>query len=228
MALGILAATAFAVGPTPARTVALAASPPHIMLIVEENEAFSSAQTPSPNYVIGNSNAPYINETLASTYTSATNWFAVQHNSPNDYLDLIAGTNFGLPNGRPYSSPTLVDELHSAGIPWKAYMESMPSNCYNGASLSDGLYDPNHNPFHYFVNSSTSGGGWCSSANSNTEGVVPYPTTGVSGLVTDLDAANAPDFVFLVPNDCHEMHGDTSSGSPCASDSDSDLISCRR
>ncbi len=220
MALGVLGVTAFAVSPTTSKA---APTPPHIMVIVDENEAYSSAQTSSPNYVIGNSNAPYIN-TLAGTYASATNWFAVQHNSPNDYLDLIGGTNFGLPNGRPYSSPTLVDELHSAGIPWKGYFENLPSNCYNGASLSDGLYDPNHNPFHYFVNSSTSGGGWCSSANINTEGVVPYPTTGASGLAADLDAAGAPDFVFVVPNDCDEMHGDTSSGSPCASDSDGDLI----
>ena len=192
------------------------------MVIVEENEAYSSAQTPTPNYVIGNSNAPYINNTLVNNYTSATNWFAVQHNSPHDYLDLIAGSDLGLPNGKPYSSPTLVDELHSAGIPWKGYFENLPSNCYNGPSLSDGLYDPNHNPFHYFVNSSTSGGGWCSSANINTEGVVPY--TGASDFANDLDAPNAPDFVFLVPNDCDEMHGDTSSGSTCASDSDGDLI----
>jgi Phosphoesterase family/IPT/TIG domain len=218
IALGVLGASTFAVSSTPAKA---AASPPHIMVIVEENEAYSSAQTSSPNYVIGNSNAPYINS-LASTYASATNWFAVQHNSPNDYLDLIAGSNLGLPNGRPYSSKTLVDELHSSGIPWKGYFENLPSNCYNGSSLSDGLYDPNHNPFHYFVNSSTSGGGWCSSANISTEGVVPYP--GASGLAADLDAANAPDFVFLVPNDCDEMHGDTSSGSNCAGDDDGDLI----
>jgi hypothetical protein len=223
MAAGVVAATTFAVAPTPARTVAsAAASPPHIMLIVEENEAYSSAQTSSDNYVIGNSNAPYINNTLATTYTSATNWFAVQHNSPHDYLDLTVGTDLGLPNGKPYSTPMLVDELHTAGIPWKAYFENLPSNCYNGPSLSDGLYDPNHNPLHFFVHSSTSGGGWCSSSNINTEGVVPYP--GASGFANDLDAANAPDFVFVVPNDCDEMHGDTSSGSPCANDSDAALI----
>jgi hypothetical protein len=218
VALGVLLAIPLVVVPAPARA---ATSPPHIMLIVEENEAYSTAQTSTPNYVIGNSNAPYINS-LASTYTSATNWFAVQHNSPHDYLDLIAGSDLGLPAGKPYSSPTLVDELHSSDIPWKGYMENIPSPCYNGGSLSDGLYDPNHNPFHNFTNSATSAGGWCSSANLDTEGVVPYP--GSSALATDLDAANAPDFAFVVPNDCDEMHGDTSSGSPCASDTDDQLI----
>jgi len=217
--LAVLMAIPFVVMPAPAHA---ASSPPHIMLIVEENEAYSSAQTPTPNYVIGNSNAPYINNTLATTYASATNWFAVQHNSPYDYLDLLVGSDLGLPNGKPYSTPTLVDELHSANIPWKAYMENIPSNCYNGGSLSDGLYDPNHNPFHFFTNSTSAAGGWCSSENLSTEGVVPYPS---GGLANDLDAANAPDFVYVVPNDCDEMHGDSSSGSPCAGDSDGALIS---
>ena len=51
------------------------------------------------------------------------------------------------------------------------------------------------------------GGGWCSSANAGTEGVVPYP--GSSGIEAALDGANAPAFAFVVPNDCNDMHGDT-------------------
>ena len=124
------------------RAVPLASSTPHIMLVVEENEGYSD--------IIGSSSAPYINS-LANTYASATKWYAVQHNSPHDYLDLIVGSDLGLPNGKPYSNTTLVDELHNAGIPWKSYMESMPSNCFTGTT-SNGLYDPNHNPFHYFKN----------------------------------------------------------------------------
>ena len=182
------------------------------MLIVEENEGYKN--------VIGSSSAPYINS-LAKTYASATNWYAVQHNSPHDYLDLTIGSDLGLPNGMPYSVPMLVDELHSAGMPWKGYMESMPSNCAKGSS-SNGLYDANHNPFHYFTKYSAASGGWCSSANLGTEGVLPDP--GSSGLVAALDGANAPDFVFLVPNDCDDMHGDTNAGSPCGNSSNAQLI----
>ena len=123
-------------------TAAAAATPPHIMVIVEENQEYGS--------IIGSSNAPYINS-LARTYRSATNWYAVQHNSPTDYLDLLSGSDQGLPNGKPYSVPTLVDELHAGSIPWRGYMESMPSNCFKGTT-ADGLYDPIHNPFHYFTN----------------------------------------------------------------------------
>jgi hypothetical protein len=195
-----------------ASAAAVAAAKPHIMMIVEENEGYSD--------IIGSSSAPYVNS-LAKTYASATNWYAVQHNSPHDYLDLTVGSDLGLPNGTPYSVATVVDELHSGGVPWKSYMESMPSNCANG-STSNGLYDAIHNPFHYFTKYTSASGGWCNSANLGTEGVLPNP--GSSGLVAALDGAGAPDFVVLVPNDCDNMHGDTSAGSPCASNSKTQLI----
>ncbi len=215
--LGILGSIAFAVVPVPAH--ASPPSPPHIMLIVEENAAYGSAQgTP---YIINNPSAPYINS-LAGTYTSATNWYAVQHNSPHDYLDLLDGSDLGVPIGKPYSSTTLVDELHTAGIPWQGYMESMPAPCSSVNSTSDGQYDAVHNPFHYFTNYSAGGGGWCSSANAGSEGVVPYP--GSSGIAAALDGANAPAFAFVVPNDCNDMHGDTSAASPCATDTSDQLV----
>lgn len=195
-----------------AASPAASGSVPHIMMIIEENEGYSN--------IIGSSSAPYLNS-LAKNYASATSWYAVQHNSPHDYLDLIVGSDLGLPNGTPYSIPTVVDELHSGGVPWKSYMESMPSNCANGSS-GNGLYDPIHNPFHYFTKYTSASGGWCNSANLGTEGVLPDP--GSSGLVAALDGASAPDFVFLVPNDCDNMHGDTSTGSPCASNSKAQLI----
>jgi phosphatidylinositol-3-phosphatase len=183
-----------------AAPTAAATSSPHVMVIVEENQDYSS--------IIGNNtDAPYING-LANTYVSATNWFAVQHNSPNDYLELLSGANQGVPAGQPYTVPTLVDELHDQAIPWKGYMESMPSNCSTAGSTADGLYDPVHNPFHYFQRYTTS---WCNDL--STEGVVPYPPPG--GLVTALTGANAPDFVWITPNDCNDMHGDSNTGSTC-------------
>jgi hypothetical protein len=193
-------------------TRAVAAPPPHIMLIVEENRAYSG--------IIGDTYAPYLNS-LASKYVSATNWYAVEHKSELDYTDLLSGSNQGLPVGKPYSTTTLVDELHTANIPWKAYMESMPSNCFKGA-VANGLYDVIHNPFHFFTRYTTTTGGWCSSADLSTEGIVRYP--GSSAFITALDATTAPDFVYLLPNDCHEMHGDRNTGSTCATDSQRQLI----
>ena len=68
---------------------ASAASSPikHVMIIVMENEAYSS--------VIGNVPAPY--ETLlASQYAVAADYFAVSHPSLPNYLALVAGATFGV------------------------------------------------------------------------------------------------------------------------------------
>jgi phospholipase C len=211
IALGLIGARPNVVG-TAERLSTTTSTVPHVMLIVEENRPY--------NTIIGSPYAPYINS-LAITYRSATNWFAVQHKSENDYVELISGSNQGIPIGKPYAALTLVDELHAKGIPWKAYMESMASVCVNGPS-TNGLYDVFHNPFHYFTRYGTTTGKWCSTPDLSTEGVVPYP--GSSALVSALDATTAPDFVFVMPNDCNEMHGDTNTGSTCATDNQRQLI----
>jgi hypothetical protein len=212
IALGLIGGGRPNVVGTAARLSTTTSTVPHVMLIVEENRPYST--------IIGSPYTPYINS-LATTYRSATNWYAVQHQSQNDYVELISGSNQGIPIGKPYTALTLVDELHTKGIPWKAYMESLPSDCLKG-SVANGLYDVFHNPFHYFTRYGTTTGKWCSTADLSTEGVVPYP--GSSALVSALDATTAPDFVYLIPNDCHEMHGDTNTGSTCASDNQHQLI----
>jgi phosphatidylinositol-3-phosphatase len=215
IAMGVLGGGRSSVEGTAAPLNKTASSVPHIMLIVEENRSYVDIFG-SPYAVY----APYLNH-LATTYVSATNWYAVQHKSENDYVDLFSGSNQGIPVAKPYAAPTLVDELHAKGVPWKAYVENLPSNCLKG-SVANGLYDVFHNPFHYFTRYGTATGDWCNSANLSTEGVVTYP--GSSGLVSALDATNAPDFVYVEPNDCDEMHGDKNTGSTCASDTQRQLI----
>ncbi len=178
--------------PTPTPTSTPPPNAPHIMVIVEENKSYSKAQG-SP-YIIGNASAPYI-KSLINKYRSATHWFANQHVSANDYLDLISGSNQGLSQGirPPYSSPTLVDELNANYISWKAYMEGMPSSCFTGTT--SGLYESDHNPFSYFSDYAS----LCAGGN----GVVAYSQ---SHLSTDLNSASPPDFVWISPNKCHDMH----------------------
>jgi hypothetical protein len=166
------------------------------MLIVDENKAYSANQgTP---YIIGNSSAPYINNTLAANYTLATQWYSDEHTSPPDYRDLISGASQGSGNG-PYPATTVVDELKSAGISWKAYMEDMPGTCYTGANTS--TYTIIHNPFVDF--SSILNTAQCNN-------VVPY-----SQASGDLNSGSPPDFVWVTPNLCDDMH---TSISPCSSD----------
>jgi phosphatidylinositol-3-phosphatase len=183
--------------PTPTPTSTPPPNAPHIMVIVDENTAYSKTQgTP---YIIGNTSAPYI-KSLISKYRSATHWFGNEHISANDYLDLLSGSDQGLSQGTkpPYTAPTLVDELNAAHISWKGYMEGMPSSCYNGGTT--GLYESDHNPFVYFSDYKS----LCAGGN----GVVPYSP---SLLSTDLNSTTPPDFVWISPNVCHDMH--TSGGS---------------
>jgi hypothetical protein len=184
------------------------------MVVVEENQESTS--------IIGSSSAPYING-LATKYASATQWYSIEHNSPLDYMDLLSGANQNCCAGNPYSATTLVDELHakSTPIPWKAYMESMSSTCTTSTTGTP-PYSVIHNPFRYFTKYTTSTGGWCSTANQNTEGVLVYPPSG--GLVPTLTGPNAPDFVWITPNDCDNMHGNLSPLPPCPSNTGGPLI----
>jgi hypothetical protein len=187
--------------PTPTPTPS-SSTVPHIMMIMEENQGYGN--------IIGSSNAPYLNS-LAAQYASATNWYAVEHTSQNDYVEVMSGLDLLPAKAQNLTESTLVDELFNGGtnsIPWSAYMESMPSTCWTGKKTTDGLYDYAHNPFFYFKDYA----GYC--AHIPLEGVVPYP--GSSNFSQVLDGPNAPDFVLLVPNNCDDMHGDAFTGSPCS------------
>ncbi len=167
-------------------TRAAAASPPNIMVIVEENQGYSN--------IIGNAKAPYINS-LASTYASATQWYGLTDNSLADYVALISGTTGS------YGSPTLVGELATAGISWKAYIEDVPSACYTGPGV--GNYEKVHNPFVSFK-SITKNPAQCNR-------IVPFAGTG--GFASDLNGNTAPNFMFVVPNVCDDMHSACPKGS---------------
>jgi phospholipase C len=166
------------------------------MVIVEENHSYSGT-----GGIIGNSMTPYIN-TLAQTYLSATNLYGVTHGSPSDYKAMLAGTTAGSITS-PFPNTTLVDELASAGISWKAYMESMPSDCDTsnyppGSNSSTALYASDHNPFLYYASTRTP-----SACQNN----VPY-----SQFATDLNANALPDFMFVAPNQCNDMHSECPAG----------------
>ncbi|HEX5272099.1 MAG TPA: alkaline phosphatase family protein, partial [Gemmataceae bacterium] len=160
----------------------------HVFVVVMENHSY--------NEIVGNSSAPYISA-LASANGLATNYKAVAHPSLPNYLALAGGSTFGIttdcsPSSCPVDAPNLVDRLESAGKTWKAYMESMPSPCYTGAT--SGTYAAKHNPFIYF-NDVRTNPVRCAQD-------VPY-----TALSADLlTAATTPNFSWITPNLCSDMH----------------------
>jgi len=158
---------------------------PHVLVVLEENHEYSS--------IIGSSSAPYINS-LANQYGLATNWYATRHPSLPNYLALTSGSTQGVTDDctscGPFSGTSLGGELSTAGIPWKAYMETMPSNCYTGGT--SGSYAKKHNPFVYY---SDVLGSTCASH------VVPF--TNFNG---DMTGTSPPDFAWVTPNLDNDMH----------------------
>ncbi len=171
---------------------------PHVMVIMMENEPFSA--------LYGNSSLPYWNGTLEQNYPELTNNFAEGHPSLPNYLEMTDGTTNGVTSDcAPSSScdgvsPNLASELDGAGIPWMAWMESMPSCGYSGGDTgaADGfgnqLYAQHHNPFVYYN---------LAQSELNTKDC-PLPSPG--GVTTALNASNAPDFLWVTPNMLDDGH----------------------
>jgi phospholipase C len=102
-----------------------------------------------------------------------------------------------------FSAQNIVDQLEAEGISWKAYMENLPSpgsEVEYAPTLSDGtvvkLYAQKHNPFMYFSDINSPG-------SPRLNQIVPYE----SNFSADLRSGTVPNFSFISPNQCHDMHG---------------------
>src|SRR5207249_11220481 len=170
--------------PTPTPTPALPTFS-HVFTIVMENEESSS--------LIGNSAAPYING-LATSYGLATQYYGVSHPSLPNYLAMTAGSTFGITSDCTtcwVGATNLADQIEAGGRSWKAYLEGMPSACFVGDAYP---YMQKHNPWIYF-NDIRTNAARCAAH------VVPY-----TQLATDVANGSVPNYVFITPNMCNDMH----------------------
>ncbi len=124
---------------------------------------------------------------------------------------------------------SIADQLVAAGKTWKTYQESLPLGGPDNVNYSDGnftnltdftlfnslwvqqpptfnsgeivqLYAVKHNPFAYFQ--STQQGATPGNSLANT-----VPFDGPGGLYADLASGKAPNYSFVVPNQCNDQHG---------------------
>lgn len=155
------------------------------MLVVLENREYEA--------VVDRPEASYLGE-LGARYGLATNVFARTHPSLPNYLELLAGTTFGITSDCTSCSvegDTLVDQLQRAGVRWAAFMEGMPSACFTGASA--GRYAKKHNPFAY-VRHLAADRAACGN-------VQPHEQ-----MAAALSASDPPAFVWVTPDLCHDGH----------------------
>jgi phospholipase C len=204
----------------------------HVFVLVLENQSFSTTfGKPSP--------APYLANTLTSKGVLLSHYYGIGHWSLDNYLALISGqapnaetqadcpaiTEFQLSqpkldsNGQalghgciyPTLVKTLADQLETAKLTWRGYMEDMGNNparerstCghtplgqderTSRATVTD-KYAAKHNPFVYF-HSILDDQSRCDSHVVN-----------LDKLPADLRSADTtPNYSFITPNLCNDGH----------------------
>ncbi len=143
---------------------------------------------------------------------------------------------------------SVADQLVAAGKSWKSYQENLPEIGADGVNASDGtfviggrnaqgkevtsnfaalstpdkpmsaskvvaLYGVKHNPFAYFASVQEGANPALSLAR-----VAPFE--GRRGLFEDLKQGTVPNFAFIAPNQCNDMHGRGNASAACQYDDD--------
>lgn len=171
----------------------------HIFLMVLENHAYAQ--------IIGNPAAPNLNR-LAKTYGLATSYFSVADPSAPNYVAMLGGNFFGIADDNAYythtvNQPSFMSQMDQSGLTWKGYFQGFPyagyrAICYpsrcNGVPDFDPLYASKHNGMPYFASIQAS----------DTEFAKLTP---LAQLEDDLANASVPNFGYIIPDQCHDMHG---------------------
>ncbi len=185
-ALGLLLAgsSALAAAPQPASREFS-----RVFVIVLENHGTRA--------VVGNPRLPRL-AALAREGALATNDHGVTHPSLPNYVALIAGTHFGVSSdnsNQKFTGATLPDRLEAAGLTWKGYFQSIPRSGFAGnAGGPFWVYVKRHNPFMLFPSIADNPARAAGSV-------------GLGQLEVDLASGKAPSFALIVPDLCHDLHG---------------------
>jgi len=167
----------------------------HVIVIILQNK--------NESYVLGNGDAPYINQVLIPNYSIAENYYAVAHPSLPNYIAITSGSTLGVRKNEGFTErlqyTNIIDLFSEHNITWKAYMESMPAN--QDGSCNSELGDTNYtygyftfqDPFVYYINIMNN------TARCNQ--IVPLAQFGV-----DLARNQLPEFSFISPNILDDGH----------------------
>jgi hypothetical protein len=165
------------------RLVLSVPTPDHVVVVIEENHAYSQ--------IIGSSTAPYINS-LAQQGASFTQSFALSHPSQPNYLQLFSGSNQGVTTDNCisslFSAANLGSELLAAHDTFASYSEGLPS--VGSTICTSGNYARKHNPSSDFSNVPTA---------DNLPYAGHFPT----------DYSTLPTLSIVVPNLQDDMHDGT-------------------
>lgn len=192
----LLAAVALPVAgfslPAPAQDLPAVPNFDHIIVIMMENHSIGQ--------IAGNPDAPYLNG-LTADHPVAANYFGITHPSLPNYMTPTGGDTFFTTNcsitagGCTTPALSIVDRIEDSARTWKGYMEDMPSACFVGNNYplfgTAPAYMEKHNPFIHYENILNNP--------ARCNNIVPY---------TDIaaDLAALPNYVWITPNMCNDMH----------------------
>jgi phosphatidylinositol-3-phosphatase len=145
--------------------------------------------------ILDQTKAPYIDSLIADG-ALATDYQALLHPSQPNYIALFSGSTQGITDNRPHdiAAPTIADQLVAAGGSWKVFAENLPAGgCFTGETSSGGpdgagTYARKHVPAISFTS--------ISGSREQCANIRP---------LRDF-RPDAADFIWVVPNLCHDMH----------------------
>lgn len=125
--------------------------PAKVVIVILENHGYEQ--------IIGSSSAPYINSLAGGKNTALfTSFYAIEHPSQPNYLDLFSGANQGvtnddLPSGIPFSSANLASALIASGLTFATFSEDLPE--MGSLVFASGAYARKHNPASFWQGTGT-------------------------------------------------------------------------
>jgi phosphatidylinositol-3-phosphatase len=178
--------------PTPTPTPAGMPTSQHVVLVMEENQSYSS--------VAGNAAWPHLNA-LIKAGSLANNYFADAHPSLGNYFMLTTGQILTLDDTstKVWDVDNIARRMLSAKTSFKVYAEGIKQGYLGGDT---GLYVIRHNPFAML-----------SDVANNTQ-IANQVIQPFSLFTTDAANKTLPAFSFVVPN----LNDDAHNGTPQAAD----------
>lgn len=185
----------------------------HVFVIVGENTELGQ---------VNKTNAPFLMSQVKPSAAWLTDYFAVTHFSEANYAAMTSGqfTHCQQFDGAIASChqdvPNIFHQLDTAGVPWKSWMESMPTPCQvtsAGAPKTLNHYAPKHNPAVFYDNVEGTGGVWSADPSGQSDECktndIPTGGTGPNDMSTfnaALKSGNVARFNYVVPNECEDGH----------------------
>jgi len=193
----------------------MAGASPHItkvLWIFMENRSYGAGA----NQIPGDKSASYIDGTLLPQCGSTSDYHGVSHPSYPNYLAATSGSTQGATSDHLgfYSVPSIFSQVDPS---WRSYEEFMPTSCDHigmTGSAATGYYVGRHNPADSYsslpVGAPTAGD--CPKFDE------PLGTATSGALQHDVANGTLPEFSFVTPGLCDDMHNFPAGVSGCAND----------